>query len=130
MPTLNGWNVLIFLLFYNALNLNNQTILCLPSIYQFERILGFWDHPNSHIDTFSIDHFFLCKLLNKRMASGEKCFKTQVKVQMNKQTCPELITDNSILIILVINFEVNIFKISSNFVLDMSSPWFWWYLVT
>jgi hypothetical protein len=30
------------LLFYNALDLNNQKILCLPSIYQFERKLGFW----------------------------------------------------------------------------------------
>ena len=38
----NGWNVLIFLLFCNALDLNNQTILCLPSIHQFERKLGFW----------------------------------------------------------------------------------------
>ena len=41
-PTLNSWNVLFFLLFYNAFNLNNQKILCLPSIYQFERKLGFW----------------------------------------------------------------------------------------
>ena len=27
----------IFLLFYNALDLNNQKILCLPSIFQFDR---------------------------------------------------------------------------------------------
>ena len=40
-----GWfksiTVLFFLLFYNALNLNNQKILCLPSIFQFGRKLGF-----------------------------------------------------------------------------------------
>jgi hypothetical protein len=29
------------LLFYNALDLNNQKILWLPSIFQFERKLGF-----------------------------------------------------------------------------------------
>ena len=31
-----------FLLFYNDLYLNNQKILCLPLIYQFERKVGFW----------------------------------------------------------------------------------------
>ena len=62
--------------------------------------------------------------LPSEMASGEKCFKAQIKVQLSKQTCLESITDNSILIILVFNFEVNIFQISSNFVLDMSSPWY------
>ena len=31
-----------FLLFYNALDLNNQKILWLPSTYQFERKMGFW----------------------------------------------------------------------------------------
>ena len=41
-PSLNEWNFLIFLLFYNDLGLNNQKILCLPSIFQFERKLGFW----------------------------------------------------------------------------------------
>ena len=35
------WNVLFFLLFYNAY-LNNQKILCLTSIYEFKRKLGFW----------------------------------------------------------------------------------------
>ena len=40
--TVNEWNVLGFLLFYNDLDLNNQKILYLPSIYQFERKLGFW----------------------------------------------------------------------------------------
>ena len=39
---LNEWIVLFFLLFYNALDLNNQKILWLPSIYEFERKLGFW----------------------------------------------------------------------------------------
>ena len=34
------------LLFYNALDLNNQKILCLPSIYQFERTGTNLDHPN------------------------------------------------------------------------------------
>ena len=29
-----------FLLFYNALDLNNQKILCLPSIYEFESSWG------------------------------------------------------------------------------------------
>ena len=29
------------LLFYNALDLSNQKILCLPSIFQFDRKLGF-----------------------------------------------------------------------------------------
>ena len=31
-----------FLLFYNAFDLNNQKILCLSSIYQFDKKLGFW----------------------------------------------------------------------------------------
>ena len=35
----------IFLLFYNALDLNNQKILCLPSIYQFERTGTNLNHP-------------------------------------------------------------------------------------
>ena len=39
--SLNKWNVLIFLLFYNDLDLNNQKSLCLPSIFRFERKLGF-----------------------------------------------------------------------------------------
>ena len=30
------------MLFYNDLDLNNRKILCLPSIFQFERKLGFW----------------------------------------------------------------------------------------
>ena len=38
----NEWNFLIFLLFYNDLDLNNQKKLWLPSIFQFERKLGFW----------------------------------------------------------------------------------------
>ena len=42
VPILNEWNVLIFLLFYNDLDLNNQKILCLPSIFQFERKVSFW----------------------------------------------------------------------------------------
>jgi hypothetical protein len=36
------WN---FLLFYNALDLNNQKILCLPSIYQFDRTGTNLNHP-------------------------------------------------------------------------------------
>ena len=36
---------LIFLLFYNALDLNNQKILCLPSIYEFERTGTNLNHP-------------------------------------------------------------------------------------
>ena len=36
----------IFLLFYNDLGLNNQKILCLPSIYQFERTGTNLDHPS------------------------------------------------------------------------------------
>ena len=32
----------MFLHFYNAFDLNNQKILWLPSIFQFERKLGFW----------------------------------------------------------------------------------------
>ena len=43
---LNEWNVLFFLLFYNALDLNNQKNLWLPSIYQFESIGTNLDHPN------------------------------------------------------------------------------------
>ena len=35
----------IFLLFYNALDLNNQKILCLPSIYEFERTGTNLNHP-------------------------------------------------------------------------------------
>ena len=37
---------LIFLLFYNDLDLNNQKILCLPSIFQFERTVHNLNHPN------------------------------------------------------------------------------------
>ena len=40
--SLNEWNLNFFLLFYNNLDLNNQKILWLPSIFQFERKLGFW----------------------------------------------------------------------------------------
>ena len=47
-PKLNEWNVLIFLLFYNDLYLNNQKILWLPSIYQFERTGTNVDHPSLH----------------------------------------------------------------------------------
>jgi hypothetical protein len=44
-PTLNGRNVLFFLLFYNVLDLNNQKILWLPSIFQFERTETNLNHP-------------------------------------------------------------------------------------
>ena len=37
--------MVFFLLFYNALDLNNQKILCPPSIYLLERKLGFWTNP-------------------------------------------------------------------------------------
>ena len=40
--SLNEWNVLFSLLLYNDLDLNNQKILWLQSIYWFERKLGFW----------------------------------------------------------------------------------------
>ena len=44
------------MLFYNALDLNNQKILWLPSIYQFERKLGFWTTlPDPHASTAPID---------------------------------------------------------------------------
>ena len=36
---------LFFLLFYNALILNNQKILWLPSIFQFERTVTDLNHP-------------------------------------------------------------------------------------
>ena len=45
-PILNERNVLMFLLFYNDLDLNNQKVLCLPSIYQFERTGINWNHPS------------------------------------------------------------------------------------
>ena len=35
----------IFFAFYNALDLNNQKILCLPSIFQFERTVHNLNHP-------------------------------------------------------------------------------------
>ena len=41
-----------FLLFYNDLDLNNQKILCLPSIFQFERKLGFWTTLHSRLKQF------------------------------------------------------------------------------
>ena len=44
-PLLKWLKCFIFLLFYNALDLNNQKILCLPSIYQFERTGTNLDHP-------------------------------------------------------------------------------------
>ena len=49
-PTLNEWNVLILLLFYNDLDLNNQKTLCLPSIFQFDRKLGFWTTLTNRIN--------------------------------------------------------------------------------
>ena len=52
--TLNEWNVLIFLLFYNDLDLNNQKILCLPSIFQSERKLGFWTTLSGSLFTCAI----------------------------------------------------------------------------
>ena len=40
-----------FLLFYNALDLDNQKMLCLPSIYEFERTGTTLNHPkNSALD--------------------------------------------------------------------------------
>ena len=48
-PTLNEWNVLIFLLFYNDLDLYNQKILWLPSIFQFERTVHNLDHPSMYV---------------------------------------------------------------------------------
>jgi hypothetical protein len=38
---------LFFLLFYNALDLNNQKKLWLPSIFQFERTVHNLNHPTS-----------------------------------------------------------------------------------
>ena len=37
-----------FLLFYNALDLNNLKILCLPSILLFERTVHKMNHPTIH----------------------------------------------------------------------------------
>ena len=48
-----------FLLFYNVLDLNNQKILWLPSIYQFERTGTNLNHPNVH---FCIVHTHLLKM--------------------------------------------------------------------
>ena len=42
----NEWNFLIFLLFYNDLDLNNQKILCLPSVWEET---GFLNHPIWHL---------------------------------------------------------------------------------
>ena len=42
-----------FLLFYNNLDLNNQKILGLPSIFQFERKLGFWTTLKSLVHLFN-----------------------------------------------------------------------------
>ena len=36
------------MLFYNDLDLNNQKILCLPSIFQFERTVHNLSHPKRH----------------------------------------------------------------------------------
>ena len=41
---------LIFLIFYNDLDLNNQKILCLPSIYEFERTGTNLNHPNTSLE--------------------------------------------------------------------------------
>ena len=40
---------------YNAVDLNNQKILCLPSIYQFERTGTNLDHPNDYGITMKND---------------------------------------------------------------------------
>jgi hypothetical protein len=40
---------LVFLLFYNALDLNNQKILWLPSIYEFERTGTNLNHPKAKL---------------------------------------------------------------------------------
>jgi hypothetical protein len=41
------------LLFYNALDLNNQKILWLPSIYEFERTGTNLNHPKIYLNTGS-----------------------------------------------------------------------------
>ena len=52
--TLNEWNVSFFLLFYNALDLNNQKIMWLPSIFQFERTVHNLNHFRLHLRQFVI----------------------------------------------------------------------------
>ena len=44
------------MLFYNDLDLNNRKILCLPSIFQFERKLGFWTTLLEMYDLFQKSH--------------------------------------------------------------------------
>jgi hypothetical protein len=51
----------LFLLFYNALELNNQEILCLPSIYQFDRTATDLSHPTlvpDFLSFFSLKYSF------------------------------------------------------------------------
>jgi hypothetical protein len=45
---------LVFFAFFNVLDLNNQKILWLPSIYQFERTGTNLNHPNVYSHQFVI----------------------------------------------------------------------------
>ena len=65
----------LFFLFYNALDLNNQKKLCLPSIYQFERTETNLDHPTVK----------QLKYLDKSDKSGQKLTKV-VTVQSTAET--------------------------------------------
>ena len=63
-----------FLLFYNALDLNNQKILCLPSIYEFERKLGFW----TTLKCIFVNQVACCFILSEWI--GQFYFQTSSKV--------------------------------------------------
>ena len=66
------------MLFYNALDLNNQKILCLPSIFQFDRKLGFWTTLQL---TFQKKQFWHKKIQETQVnnfCSCNECYSTKV----------------------------------------------------
>ena len=65
------------MLFYNDLDLNNQKILWLPSIYQFERTGTNLDHPSAHgqimFNKFNYSHYLIFSYLHS-LSSQVTCF--------------------------------------------------------
>ena len=84
------------LLFYDDLDLNNQKILCLPLIFQFERTVHNLDHPN-------VNRILLFKGCNSEWIGDGNCDDENNKEQcnydggdccgenVNKQFCSECI---------------------------------------
>ena len=84
-----------FLLFYNALDLNNQKMLCLPSIFQFYRTVHNLKHPlarnvssNQVVDCHNHEitplHFFELIAFNSKSIATLSQFYVKVQCQWCK----------------------------------------------